>query len=210
VISVEQYLSEPKRGVLHLGFDANLGSIFLDLGIIDHSTDWNQIVALQEAPYAAFPNFRALCVCIPEANLLVWPTIQKYQSKLELNVPIRLPLGCPLAESIHRDAFSRYGEEHREVGLRHEERTREVEFFIEDGYPNCEFGLWVPKAFAEERIKAGGFGSACVECKEEELYQQFKLVVGRFPATLFRPRFREHESFREFVRHQRILGSVSV
>ncbi len=101
VISVQQFLSEPKRGVFHLGFDADLGSILLDLGIIDRSTDWEQIVALKEAPHSDFPHFRAACVWIPEANLLVWPSIQVYQSKLELDVTIRLPLGCPLAESVH-------------------------------------------------------------------------------------------------------------
>jgi hypothetical protein len=45
-----------------------------------------------------------------------------------------------------------------ETGLYSEERMREVEFFIEDGYPDYKFGVCVPKAFAEERIKAGGFG----------------------------------------------------
>jgi hypothetical protein len=56
VILIERDLSAPKRGVRHLGFDADLGSILLDLGIIDDSTDWEEIVALQKAPYAAFPK----------------------------------------------------------------------------------------------------------------------------------------------------------
>lgn len=199
MIEVEKHLSEPKGGVFHLGFDADLGSILLDLGVIDHSTDWDEIVALQKAPYAAFPKFRAACVWIPEANLLVWPSIQAYQSKLKLNVTIRLPSKCPLAESIHRDLSSCYGD--CELAESQEERSREVEFFIEDGYPNYEFGLYVPKAFAEERIKAGGFGNACAEYEEKKLYGQFRLVVGRFPANLFRPRIPEHESFRLFVKH---------
>jgi hypothetical protein len=112
-------------------------------------------------------RFRAACVWIPEANLLVWPSIQKYQSKLELNVTIRLPSKCPLAESIHRDLLSRY-REHLDVVEDREEGLREVEFFIEDAYPDFEFGLYVPKAFAEERIKTGGFGNACTEYKEKE------------------------------------------
>jgi len=199
VIAIEKHLSEPKKGVFHLGFDADLGSILLDLGIIDHSTDWEQIVALQESPHSDFPHFRAACVWIPEANLLVWPSIQVYQSKLELNVTIRLPSGCPLAESVHRDMRSRYDDP--EAGLYSEERMRKVEFFIEDGYPDFEFGLYVPKAFAQERIKTGGFGSACAKYEEKEIYGQFKLVVGRFPAFLFRPHFPEHESFRLFVKH---------
>jgi hypothetical protein len=97
----------------------------------------------------------------------VWPSIQKYQSKLELNVTIRLPSKCPLAESIHRDLLSRY-REHLDVVEDREEGLREVEFFIEDAYPDFEFGLYVPKAFAEERIKTGGFGNACTEYKEKE------------------------------------------
>jgi hypothetical protein len=199
VIEVEKHLSEPKGGVFHLGFDVDLGSILLDLGIIDHSTDWEQIVALQESPHSDFPHFRAACVWIPEANLLVWPCIQAYQSKLELNVTIRLPSKCPLAESIHRDLVSRYDD--CDLAASREERSREVEFFIEDGYPDFEFGLYVPKEFAEERIRAGGFGNACVEYEEKEIYGQFRLVIGRFPAVLFRPRIPEHESFRLFVKH---------
>lgn len=199
VIEVEKHLSEPKGGVFHLGFDVDLGSILLDLGIIDHSTDWEQIVALQGSPHSDFPHFRAACVSIPEANLLVWPSIQVYQSKLELEVTIRLPSECPLAESIHRDSVSRYDD--CELAASGEERSREIEFFIEGGYPDFEFGLYVPKAFAEERIRAGGFGNACLEYEEKEIYGQFRLVVGRFPAVLFRPRIPEHESFRLFVKH---------
>lgn len=199
VILVQQYLSEPKRGVLHLGFDVDLGSILLDLGVIDHSTDWEQIVVLQESPHSDFPHFRAACVWIPEANLFVWPSIQVYQSKIELNVRIPLPSGCPLEESIHRDVRSRYGD--LVAGLYSEAQMREVEFFIEDGYPDFEFGLYVPKAFAAERIKTGGFGSACASYKEEEIYGQFRLVIGRFPAVLFRPRIPEREPFRLFVKH---------
>lgn len=218
VISVQQFLSEPKRGVFHLGFDADLASILLDLGVIDSSTDLGAIEALQEAPYAAFPHFSAICVWIPEVNLLVWPSIQVYQSKLELNVTIRLPLGCPLGESIHREHLSHGWEEDDGFPLWEErrrrweeslpfleQRDREVKFFIEDGYPEYKFGLWVPKVFAEERIKAGGFGSACEEYKEEELYGQFKLIVGRFPADLFRPLFPKYEPFRQFVRHLHAL-----
>ena len=204
VISVQHYLSEPKVGVRWLCFDADLGSILLDLGVIDHSTDWNEIVALQKAPHSDFPHFRTAGVWIPEANLLVWPSLQIYQSKLKLHVWIRLPSKCPLSESIHRDLLSRY-KQHFDVVEDREEGRREVEFFIEDGYPDFEFGLYVPKAFAEERIKAGGFGITCAEYKEEEIYGQFKLVVGRFPAVLFRPHFPLLTSVRESERKWRVL-----
>lgn len=199
IIEIEKHLSEPKMGVRHLGFDADMRSILLDLGVIDESTDWQEIDALNEAPYAAYPRFRTACVWIPEANLLVWPSIQSYQSKLNLNVTIRLPSKCPLAESLQRDLSSRYVEE----------RNREVEFFIEDGYPDYEFGLWIPKAFAEERIKAGGFGDACTEYEEKELYGQYRLVVGRFPAILFRPHFPEGEPFGQYIKHLRDLSEFN-
>ena len=210
VIEIQRYLSEPKRGVFHLHFNADLERILLDLGIIDLSTDWKEFVALQKAPDVAFPIFRTSCVLIPEANLLVWPSIQKYQSKLELNVPIRLPIGCPLAESVHRDLLSRYGQ-HFDVVADHEDGMREVQFFIEDAYSDFEFGLYVPTAFAEERITTGGFGSACVEYSKKggDFFGKFRLVVGRSPATLFGPRFPEHESFRQYVRHRRAKREFS-
>jgi hypothetical protein len=198
LILVDRVLFKPKRGVLQLGFVADLGSILLDLGIIDHSTDWDEIVALQKVPYKVFPHFIADGFWILEANLIVWPSLQKYQSKFELNVTIRLPKECPLAESLHRNS-SRQSEGVKPLAEFLEEENRKVEFFIEDGYPENRFGLWVPKAFAEERIRAGGFGSACTEYNER--FGQFQLVVGRFPATLFRPRFPEHESLRRVEKY---------
>lgn len=210
LIVVDRVLLEPKGGVRCLSFDVDLGSILWDLGVIDSSTDMKQIDTLVKRPYAAFPHLRETCVWIPQANLLVWPGIQDYQSqsKLALNVAILLPAECPLAESIHRDVSSRYGEEHRD-SLRLEEveeATRMVKFFIEDGYPDYAFGLRVPKAFAEERIKAGGFANVCTEYKEEERYEQFRLVVGRFPADLFRPHFPENAPFRKLLRQMRAQG----
>jgi len=179
VTSVQGYLSRPKRGVFHLIFNVDLGAILLDLGVIDDSTDWDQIVALQKTPYEAFPKLRMVCVWIPEANLFVWPSLQEYQSELKLTVDIQLPPGCPLAKSCT------YPEDGIYSGL--EERHRNVTFFIEPGYPNFEFGLSVPKAFADSQIKAGGFGSACLESKEKEIYGQFRLVIGHFPLDLFPP-----------------------
>jgi hypothetical protein len=199
ILDVQKYISRPKRGVFNLGFEVDLGQIFLDLGIIDGSTNWEEVVAPQELPYPTFPTFRALCVWIPEANLYVWPSLQKYQSELKLSMCIQLPPGCPLAKSLLEKFTSLYSEE----------SSRKVTFFIEPGYPDFEFGISVPKEFADERIKAGGFGSACIEYKEEEIYRQFRLVVGRFPSNIFAPYFPEplSVSFGEFEKHLRRLKS---
>ncbi|MGP8174244.1 MAG: hypothetical protein ACLP7O_06805 [Terracidiphilus sp.] len=188
-------MTQPKRGVLQLGFEVHLWRILPDLGIVDDSTDLREVEALQEAPYAVFPVFRTICVWIPAADLFVWPSLQVYQSKPKLTVEIRLPSGCPLAKSY---PYS------KESDLPwYEERYRNVTFFIEHGYPNFEFGVSVPKAFADERIKAGGFGSACIEYREEEIYGQFRLVIGRFPSNVFGPYFPESARFGEFVKHLR-------
>jgi hypothetical protein len=197
ILEVEKDLTEPKRGVLHLGFEVQLWRILPDLGVIDDSTDLGEVEALQAAPYAVFPRFRELCVWIPTADLFVWPSLHEYQSKLKLHVDIKLPAGCPLAKSWPNEIPSLY----------EEERYRRVTFFIEPGYPGFEFGLSVPKEFADERIKAGGFGSACIEYKEEEIYRQFRLVIGRFPSNFFGPYCSKSASFGEFEKHLRTLKS---
>jgi hypothetical protein len=198
LVLVDRALFKPKGGVLHLRVAADLGGMLLDLGIIDHSTNRDEIVALQEVPVAVFPVFVADSYWIPEANLIVWPSIQEYRSKFELNVTIRLPKGCPFAESLHRES-SRHSEGVRPLAEFLEDDDRKVKFFVEDGYPEHKFGLWVPKAFAEERIKAGGFGSACIEYKER--FGQFQLVVGRFPFNLFCQHFPEREPGRNYERY---------
>jgi hypothetical protein len=184
----ERHAWGPKRGVLQFILKAKLGSMLLDLGIIDQSTNADEIIALQKLPGAAYPLFEARCVWIPEANLYVWPSLQIYQSIPQLNLPIRLPLGCCLGESIHKNHH----------GFWSEEEDREVEFFIEYGYPESKFGLRIPIAFAEERIKAGGFGSACVDMKER--LGRFELTVGHLPTNLFRPYVPDY-AIRDYVKH---------
>jgi len=200
VVSVQQFLSEPKesQGVLRLRFEADLGRILLDLGIIDHATNWDEISALyQPNPQSRglyFPTYRESCEWIPDAKVFFWPSRSVHQSRLDLGLFLQLPAGCPLAKT--------YVKREPSFSDDTEEAYCQIRFFIEGN----TFGVRVPKAFVDAGLASGGFGDACLDSKYVFDCGQFDLVVGRLPSEfiLFRPA-RTGFSIRERKRYLRIL-----
>jgi hypothetical protein len=199
---VQRFLTRPMLGPQVLFFAADLGKIFSDLGIIDDSTNWDEVASLQKAPYA-FPNFGLECVCIPEANAYVWPARQAYASEIELTADISLPFESPLgicfAGLDESNYLSKFSAEEKE---RRWKLHCEVAFFIWRAGSGFEFGLLVPASFAEERLKTGGFGDTCVECRDRrELRGQYEVVLGHFPDWLFPPK--KPQTYRTWVRESK-------
>lgn len=181
VISVLQFLSEPKesQGVLRLRFEADLGRILLDLGIIDHATNWEEISALyQPDPQSrglCFPTYRESCEWIPDAKAFFWPSRSVHQSRIDLGLFLQLPAGCPLART--------YVKREPSFSDDTEEAYCQIRFFIR----GHTFGVCVPKNFVDARLASGGLGDACVESNYVFDCGQFDLVVGHLPYSLFRP-----------------------
>jgi hypothetical protein len=181
VISVQRFLSEPKesQGVLWLRFEADLGLILLDLGIIDEATNWSEISALyQPDPQSRelhFPTYRESCEWIPDAKVFFWPSRSAHQSRLDLGLFLQLPSECPLAKT--------YVKREPSFSDDTEKAYCQIRFFIE----GHKFGVRVPQGFVDARLASGGLGNACLESNYVFDCGQFDLVVGNLPYSLFRP-----------------------
>jgi len=194
-------LERQKLGPQVLIFSVDLGLILSDLGIVNSEADWEEVVSLQktlftfpslplqivqEPPFSS-PWLLRKCVWIPEAHTYIWPDMQKFQTNLAFSETILVPSSRLLAECVPCGS---------ECIDQPKKDICEVSFFIGSGrmllrehYELCfEYGLSVPSSFAKARLRAGGFGTSCMEAKENQPAGRHELILGRFPYHFVPPK----------------------
>jgi hypothetical protein len=175
ITRLESYVMEPQagQGVYGLSFTIDIRRILMDLGIIDDSTNMDEIHALHKPDAQGksyFPTYIDSCEWLADAKVFYWPSMNRHQSELKVVLFLQLPPECPLARTYIK-----------KFDLQKAEKYCRVRFFIK----NDEFGVRVPKKFVDARLKAGGLGDACLKSREDFNCGQFDLVVGHLPQPYF-------------------------